>query len=259
MNIRSYQDALYAVNQDIKNIIYIPKSLITTEIMLLIYKKDPMFKFAKYSFTSVVHTTPKRYVHININEIFSHNYYEEDKDIIPENYLLAVQLNGNNLKHIPIEKRTSKLCEIAVLKDPLALQFVPEKYKTYHLCLIATKNSGMALEYVPIEKKTPELCYLAIKNSLLCWDDIPDPIKKGLFIVNTNDITHLKCYIRFVSKKRQKREYIVAFFYKASYKDIEELSSFIALKGIPTHYLPLLINIPNGKLRKYARNKLGRI
>lgn len=258
MNINSHNDAINAVEQDITNIIYVPKFFISTEIMQLVYKKDPTFKFAKYSFTIRLKTNPVQYKHIEINSIYSHSYYEENKSLIPENYSFSVKIDGNNLRYIPIEKRTSELCFSAVLENPLALQFVPEKYKTYSLCRIAVKNSGMALEYVPKEIRTPELCYLAITKSLLCWDDIPDHIKEGNFSVDTNKITDLKCYIRFTPRKKQRREYITAFFYKASHEDIKTLASFIASKGIPSHFLPLLLNIPNYRLREYAKKKLRR-
>jgi len=258
MDIRSHEDAINAIKQNITNVIYVPNFLISNDILHMIYKKDPSFKFVKYSATFCIQTNPKQYRHIKINRIFSHNYYEENKDLIPENYSFSVKIDGNNLRHIPIEKRTSELCFSAVLENPLALQFVPEKYKTDSLCKIAVNNSGMALEYVPIEKRTTELCYLAIMKSLLCWDDIPNHIREGKFPVDTNNINDLKCYIRFTSKKKQRREYITAFFYKASHKDIETLINFIASKGIPTHFLPLLLNAPNYKLREYAKKKLGK-
>ena len=89
---------------------------------------------------------------------------------------LAVQENGMALSYVSDEYKTSELCEIAVQQSGWALQYIPLELRTKKVCELAVQKNGMALKYVPEELRTKELCELAIKNNGCAIDKVPDSL-----------------------------------------------------------------------------------
>ena len=91
-------------------------------------------------------------------------------EYIPENKRtnkickIAVQQNGDALYYVPNDKKTDELCEIAVQQYGQALQYIPEDKKTNKICEIAVQRDGDILKYVPEDKKTDEISKMAIQN-----------------------------------------------------------------------------------------------
>jgi hypothetical protein len=84
----------------------------------------------------------------------------------PELAEQSIKENGNNLKSVPENLVTEKLCKVAIAGENgkgEALQHVPEKFKTPELCDAAMQhNPAQAFLYVPDAMKTPEMCDKAV-------------------------------------------------------------------------------------------------
>ena len=90
---------------------------------------------------------------VNIIKLFEkYGYVFTDDD-----YIMLVKKGGRILRYIPENKRTNKICEIAVQQDGSALQYVPEDKKTYELCKNAVLQEEYAFEFVPRDKMTDEI------------------------------------------------------------------------------------------------------
>ena len=87
--------------------------------------------------------------------------------------LEAVKQNGDALRYVPEELKTSEICLAAVEQDGWALLYVPEDLKTSEICLTAVKQDGMALEHVPKDLKTPEICLAAVKQNGMALRYVP--------------------------------------------------------------------------------------
>ena len=118
---------------------------------------------------------------VNIIKLFEkYGYVFTDDD-----YIMLVKKGGRILRYIPENKRTNKICEIAVQQDGSALQYVPEDKKTNKICEIAVQQDGTVLEYVPEDMKTDEICKTAIKR-----------YNKTLQFIPNNKKTNELCKIR---------------------------------------------------------------
>jgi hypothetical protein len=93
------------------------------------------------------------------------------------NILEPVCLLLNNLKYIPLELRTKKMCELAVQENGMALSYVSDEYKTSELCEIAVQQSGWALQYIPLGLRTKKVCELAVKQNGLALKCVPEDLK----------------------------------------------------------------------------------
>jgi hypothetical protein len=105
-----------------------------------------------------------------------------DKSMISEydyNFLVieAVSNDGDALEHVPKEKKTLVLCDIAVKSRKRAIRYVPLEVSNYNdLCKIAFTNNGLALKHVPIYIKSPgfkELYKIALTNNGLALEYVP--------------------------------------------------------------------------------------
>jgi hypothetical protein len=54
-----------------------------------------------------------------------------------------------SFKEIPVEFRSSEVCQAAVNKRGENLKYVPMELRTFELCLCAVKQNDEALKYVP--------------------------------------------------------------------------------------------------------------
>ena len=78
--------------------------------------------------------------------------------------LEAVKQNGDVLRYVPEDLKTSEICLTAVEQDGMALEHVPKDLKTPEIHLAAVKQNGDALRYVPKDFRTPEICLAAVKQ-----------------------------------------------------------------------------------------------
>jgi hypothetical protein len=88
-----------------------------------------------------------------------------------ELYQMAEKENFNILRYIK-EKQPRQLCEFAVKRNGLLLEFVLEQ--DLGLCVIAVQQNGRALKFVKKQFKTPYVCNLAIKENYLAVEFIED-------------------------------------------------------------------------------------
>jgi len=115
---------------------------------------------------------------INLFEKYGYVFTNDD-------YIMLINNCGMIIMYISKDKRTDKICEIAVRKRSSTLRFVPEDKKTEEICKIAVQKFGDALRYVPDDKKTNEICKMAVENDFYALNFVPDN-KKYLFIKNEN-------------------------------------------------------------------------
>ena len=71
-----------------------------------------------------------------------------------------VESDGINLREVPFQFRTEKVCIAAVKDNGNALGYVINQ--THEICIAAVNNSGYALGYVI--NQTPEICMAAVKD-----------------------------------------------------------------------------------------------
>lgn len=84
----------------------------------------------------------------------------------------ALKENGLLLETIPENKRTAKLCEIAIKQNPLAIKHAPNKYLNYNICLEAVQKNRNVLEYVPNQFIDRKMCELTLRdNEFLIFTD----------------------------------------------------------------------------------------
>ena len=65
--------------------------------------------------------------------------------------LLAVSRNGLALKHVPDELKTQSVCMVAVLNNPMALQYVGKP--TFNICIAAISKNPFVIEMLRKIKK----------------------------------------------------------------------------------------------------------
>jgi hypothetical protein len=73
--------------------------------------------------------------------------------------------DGDNLSKVPKAEITAALCEAAINKSGLAIQYVPTKLITLAMCENIVMQQGTLLDYIPQQFITKALCYLAAKNT----------------------------------------------------------------------------------------------
>jgi hypothetical protein len=89
-----------------------------------------------------------------------------------------VLLNNRNIGYVqPTTPGYAKLCEIAVSKDGMAVEYVPRELRTPELYKIAVSKNGGALKYVPEELRTPTLCKIAVSNEGWALGAVPEELR----------------------------------------------------------------------------------
>ncbi|AXB55650.1 bactofilin family protein [Flavobacterium fluviale] len=100
------------------------------------------------------------------NRVLS-NY--EDLKFVPSQYKtkklceLALNINYNALHYVSKEFITPELCESLVKKNGNAICVIPDKFVTKEICCIATQN-GFLLKRIPIRFWSEEMILLVFKN-----------------------------------------------------------------------------------------------
>ena len=149
---------------------------------------------------------------------------------VPEEYLdddliaTAVKLNGSALYHVnPLEKRTYRICKLAVTQRgstlqnvpdnvksrlicwiavancPDALQFVPKRFRSNALYELAVSAKGSALKFVPRSKRTLRICTIAVRSEGAALRYVPTPLKT--MYLSTIAVESDGMALRFVKKK----------------------------------------------------------
>ena len=79
------------------------------------------------------------------------------EEIFEEIFEIIVAQDGwNALEYVPVEKRSDKICKIAVTQNGYALNFVPIEKRSKKICKIAVTQNGYALRFVP--EKYQKIC-----------------------------------------------------------------------------------------------------
>jgi hypothetical protein len=230
------QMCLVAIRLDYKNIKFVPKHLITTEIQLIMMDNEPPktvemcikgIQSRKLSLKDI----PE---HLKTNKVCLEavKYDETEMLNIPYNfrgeggefyreavkvngwcllfiqrYILtlnmcfdAVQQNGRVLGSIPRDIIRFDMCLCAINNDPLAIQDVPEKFMREELCLVAVKRNGLILELIPKEFRTYKVCLEALKsNEKAVWW-----IPEGKYIDLSSH--HPRTYNRFAHRPQSGKQ-----------------------------------------------------
>ncbi len=87
-----------------------------------------------------------------------------------------VKSNWRNLKYVPKNRITQRLCECAYASSWKAFQYFPDKYKTAELCVQCVKKNWTMLKYVPDHLKTEEVCLLAVEKNYEALSFVPQSI-----------------------------------------------------------------------------------
>lgn len=98
-------------------------------------------------------------------------------------YKVAVSANGHNLQHIPFEKRTDELSEMAAKIHPDCLPFVTCEL-SYGQYLTAVSRSGSLLSRVPLVYRTEEMCLAALTDGLEISSHVPPLLLQKLIQEN---------------------------------------------------------------------------
>jgi hypothetical protein len=89
-----------------------------------------------------------------------------------------VRLNNKNIGYVqPTTPGYTKLCEIAVSQNGLALEWVPEELRTPDLCEIAVSQDGDALWHVPKELRGPEIHKAAVSQDPWAVELVPKELR----------------------------------------------------------------------------------
>lgn len=95
-----------------------------------------------------------------------------------------VRRNYCDLKRVPMELRTSNLCDEAMAYSVAALKYFPPGSITPELAMAAAERDGKALRYLPPELITRELCYVAAKHGAILKYDIPERFYEHALLCN---------------------------------------------------------------------------
>lgn len=101
-----------------------------------------------------------------------------------------VRRNWRDLKRVPMEMRTSNLCQEAMAYYIGALQYFPPGAITPELATVAAARDGKALRYLPPELITRELCYIAAEHGAILKYDIPERLYEHALlctVIKNND------------------------------------------------------------------------
>jgi hypothetical protein len=90
-------------------------------------------------------------------------YYKLPKPIKDDPFL-AISYDGKNIQHIPDNKRTQKLYEVAAKNG--GIRWVPEHLVTKQMCIDAVSYNGMDLQEIPIQfRLDKDICKAAIAEN----------------------------------------------------------------------------------------------
>jgi hypothetical protein len=93
--------------------------------------------------------------------IYAININGNNLEFVPEElhscelYKLAVSNSGSALKYVKTQNK--KICDMALRKDPSAIQYANEKYLTYDICKYVASKYKFALKYIPKYYLTNEI------------------------------------------------------------------------------------------------------
>ena len=77
----------------------------------------------------------------------------------------VVRSNGNFIQHIPEERITQEMCEVAVNSKPAALEHVPNQYKTLAMCEAAAAHDLYnALPFIPANIASEKISALCLER-----------------------------------------------------------------------------------------------
>lgn len=107
----------------------------------------------------------------------------------------AITLDGTLLQLLPQEKRTKKVCRLAVLNNGLAIKHV--KNPNRGLCKIAVEKNSEALKSVPVDFVDKELCLKAVYKNGMNLKHVPKSVLDQE-IIDTAILNDPNC-IRYVS------------------------------------------------------------
>ncbi len=72
------------------------------------------------------------------------------------------------------------MCELAVGKNGLALNYVPFAQKTDDLCKVAVRQQGLALAYVPEHPCSAAICETAVRQDVRSLIYVPECLRAAL-------------------------------------------------------------------------------
>ena len=103
-----------------------------------------------------------------------HVPYEKRTPLICE---YSVSIDGNQIRYVPDDLLTEKLCKLAIINKPLSLQWVPTKYKSEQLCMAAIKQDGRALQYTPKDRITNKIIECSLSSGCNFLEFVPEELK----------------------------------------------------------------------------------
>jgi hypothetical protein len=87
---------------------------------------------------------------------------------------------GEPLRHLPLSSNSRwkrKMCNIAVRRNPGALEHVREEFRGERIYATALRGSGLALAYVPFSDRTQALCKMAVSQNGEALEHVPEPFR----------------------------------------------------------------------------------
>jgi len=152
--------------------------------------------------------------------------------------LMAVLQNGLALREVPPERITDELCIKAVQQNGLAIEDVPVKRITEKIALLAVQQNGLALQHVPKESQTREIYLEAVRQNGKALKWVPEEYKASIIkeLSVKNILGNNYQAIRYFPKEHQFQEEINAFLATVNYVLMNKDSSDHELCDIQATY-----------------------
>jgi hypothetical protein len=99
----------------------------------------------------------------------------EEELMTDEMYKAACLVNGDNLAHVPEDRKDEELCKATVEAHGSAISSVPEEFRQ-DLYITAIK-SGEGLASIPKEDRTEKICAIAVETNPEMFKAVPDELK----------------------------------------------------------------------------------
>lgn len=202
-------------------------------------KHEHIFKCDLFILKEKEDFTIKDFIKIHItNEEFQANYkWLEIKDV-PENMLTIeicqYMITYNYfikeiLKYVPIEMRTRKICEIAISRDCLSLDFVPKEHIDYdmYMCCLRYFWHGIILKKIPMEFRDYSLCLRAVGSYGHALEHVPEHL-----------IDYKMCEVA-ISPKWERNDACAYRFVPEKFKTYELSYKAICMDGRNLKYVPM--------------------
>jgi hypothetical protein len=214
-DLQSIEICLAAVTQSGLAIQFVKTKFRTPQVCLLAAKQN----FESLKFISDFQT-------IEIRDLYWNNYSSYcikhiNRELLTDEFCLkAIKLRAQNIRHIPIEKQTKEICEIAVRADQDCFPFINKKFQTIALCVrsiqninnynfIKVKSAQLCLElfrmnydvfrYIEGEFQTEELCLAAVQYDAE-WLEF---VKIQTLLICLEAVTNNPNCFRFVNEQFQ--------------------------------------------------------